>query len=1038
MTSNESERDPVEALAAEFMERQRQGERPSIEEYTRRHPELAEEIRKLFPTIAALEGWKLDKAPLEPAAVAPKACATLSYLGDYRIIREIGRGGMGIVYEAAQESLGRHVAVKVLPQGPLLAAKQLRRFEREARTAARLHHTNIVPVFGVGEQDGLHYYVMQLIRGVGLDAVIGVMRRDTGNRRASARLREGDPAVQGEASGPFTPRQAAHALRSGTFPQANQDLPRDGKPRSSTASFTAAPAAAVAPPAGASHTEIHQKGPPTQDQTETADPPAQVVSVRSAPFARSYWHAVARLGRQVASALDYAHSQSILHRDIKPANLLLDATGTVWVADFGLAKVLEQDTVSTVGDVVGTLQYMAPEQFQGQYDARSDICSLGLTLYELLALQPAFQDSNPSRLIHRISQEEPPRLRGLNPAIPRDLETIVHKACTRDPARRYQSARDLHDDLERFLEDRPIQARRVGYVERLGRWCRRNPAVAGLTLLAVSLLVLVAAVATVGYVQTRAALDGETKERQRADEALYKEKLQRGRADDALDRETKALNGEKEQRQRAEATATVALEVLEQIFERLAPDRIVAASQLTVASADGEQVEVAMQPTLSPETAALLEKLLVFYDRLTAQGNKDSKVRRQAAKANRRVGDIQLLLGQTEHALDGYQRSAALYRELLQQFPDDAGLVTELAGVHNARGQAYRKDNQPGKAKEAHLAAIEVLTSPAVASAPPAQVRYELARTYFYLSKVALEPTHAPPPPGKPSGPPLWVAAKEAEQNLARAVGVLDGLLEEHPTVPAYRHLLALCYREKSSRGTGTPRFEIDWPERQKAIDLLEQLAKQFPHVPEYRFDLSQTLALMDVRGPPMFFLKSAVTDKNLQEALKLLRDLVAEHPNVPDYQLCKAQIHHRLADLQRQQKGQLPAAEKNLRQAVELQNTLAQRFPKVWFHQFMNVLFRDTLVDVLMDQKKWEDSRPLLDTSIKQMKKLLGQDKSMMFLNFALANNYTKLARTLRELHEPELAAQADQQAREIRLSLPKGPGGGKGFDKKPPGKGA
>jgi tetratricopeptide (TPR) repeat protein len=759
----------------------------------------------------------------------------------------------------------------------------------------------------------------------------------------------------------------------------------------------------------------------------------------------------------VASALAYAHSQNILHRDIKPANLLLDATGTVWVADFGLAKVHEPDTVSNTGDVVGTLQYMAPEQFQGQYDARSDICSLGLTLYELLALQPAFQDSNPSRLIHRISQEEPPRLRSLNPAIPRDLETIVLKASARDPARRYQTAQALCDDLERFLEDRPIQARRVGYVERLGRWCRRNPAVAGLTLLAASLLLLVAVVATVGYVRTREALDGESKEYQRANDALQREKEQRQRADEALQvvkkesqraadalkgekeqrqRADDALHGETQQRQRAEATVGLALEVLEQIFERLAPDRIVSASQLTVASADGEQIEVALQPTLSPETAALLEKLLVFYDRLTEQGNNDSKVRRQAAKANRRVGDIQLLLGQTEHALEAYQRSVALYKELVSQFPDDFALITELAGVHNARGQAHRKDSEPAKAKEAHRTAIEVLISPTFSGPAPPQIRYELARTYFHLAKVALEPReNAPPPPKKGGGPPLKKPGRaEAEKHLEKAVQLLTGLRKEEPAVPAYRHLLALCHREQSTLVWGPPP-RINWTERTEAIDLLEQLVKQFPHVPEYRFDLSATLALMDVRGPAKDLPRSAVKEADILEALRLSRELVAEHPNVPDYQLAKAQIHHKLALVQKQKSPE--KAEKNLRQAVELQNSLVQRFPKVAVHQLMNVLFQDALADMLLEQKKWQESRTLLESSIRQLKQLVGQDKSMMYMGGSLADDYAKLARVLHELWKPELAAQADLQAREVRQSLPKGPPGFPKDKKGPPKKG-
>jgi serine/threonine protein kinase len=1038
LTTNLGERDPLEALAAEYMDRQRRGERPAIDEYTQRHPELAEQIRDLFPTIAALEGWKLDRTPQGPPALAP-AIRTLSYLGDFRIIREIGRGGMGIVYEAEQESLGRHVALKVLPQGPLLGEKQRRRFEREAKTAARLHHTNIVPVFGVGEQDGLHYYVMQFIRGVGLDAVIEVMRRDR------------PPAPpSGQGSGSFNAGRAASALRSGNFPQRTQESASEPSLDAATGSFTAAPAAPAStgsqPPPGHSHTEIHAKVPLTQPQPATDEPPPPLAPLQAVPTSKAYWQSVARLGQQVASALDYAHSQNVLHRDIKPANLLLDAAGIVWVADFGLAKVLEQDGVSTTGDIVGTLQYMAPEQFQGKYDTRSDLCSLGLTLYELLALQPAFQDTNHSRLIHRITQHEPPRLRKLNPAIPGDLETIIHKAIARDPSRRYQAAKALHDDLERFLQDRPIQARRVGYTERLLRWCRRNPAVAGLTLLAASLLLLVAAVATVGYIRTRDALAGESQQRQLANEALDGEKMQRQRADEARQRETEQrliaenkTRQETQQRQRAEATANLSLEVLEEVFERLAPLRLVAPSQLTVASAGDEQFEVALQPTLSPETAALLEKLLVFYDRLGEQANNDPKVRRQAAKATRRVGDIRLHLGQTERALEAYERAAVLYKELARQSPDDAVLMTELAAVYNALGHAQHKSNQIARAKEAHLTAIQVLTASSFSSSLPATIRYELARTYFHLGKLAHEPQGPvvvkksdgkKPEGGKKLGPPPWVAAQlEAEQYLGKAVGLLGVLVKEEGVVPAYRHLLALCYREKSTVVSWPPK--IDTNDRKEAVALLEQLVKQFPQVPDYRFDLSETLAELDVRGPPMTFPGATTNEKDFQEALRLARELVVEHPNVPDYQLSKAQIHYRLAFVQKQNR-QLDKAEKNMRQAVDLQSSLAQRFPRVQFHQFMVVFFQDGLVDVLLEQKKWADSRPLLESSIKQLKKLMGQDKTMLFLSYPLSEDYSKLAKTLRELQEPELAVEADRQARELRQQFGKGNFGFK--DKKGP----
>ena len=189
MSQADADRDPLEVLAAEFVQRQRSGQSPSIAEYAEKHPELAAEIQDLFPAIAAIEQLKAHKVETGGARVSlggPK----MERLGDFRILDEIGRGGMGLVYEAFQESLGRHVAVKVLPRQSLLDPKHLQRFQRESQTAARLHHTNIVPVFGVGEQDGFHYIVMQLIRGVGLDAIFAeIQQTDSGSTARTRRIR---------------------------------------------------------------------------------------------------------------------------------------------------------------------------------------------------------------------------------------------------------------------------------------------------------------------------------------------------------------------------------------------------------------------------------------------------------------------------------------------------------------------------------------------------------------------------------------------------------------------------------------------------------------------------------------------------------------------------------------------------------------------------------------------------------------------------------------------------------------------------------
>jgi WD40 repeat protein/tetratricopeptide (TPR) repeat protein len=452
-------------LADDFAARFHRGENPSIEEYCARHPELADEIRELFPTLIEMEGAKSDVRAVESESVP--AAPALEQLGDFRILREIGRGGMGVVYEAEQISLGRQVALKLLTQRLVREPNQLRRFEREARAAARLHHTNIVPVFGFGEQNGAPYYVMQFIQGTGLDVVVTeIARIERGAPEPDAGELSRDRDVSAVA--------VARSLATDEFIAPAKDLDVNGDtpllskhdgeaPLSSEVQLTG-PAAA---PAGSSSLTL-----PGQSAARAGRQPRKL----------TYWQGVARIGVQVADALEYAHRQGVVHRDVKPSNLLLDVTGTAWVTDFGLAKAQEADKLTGTGDILGTLRYMPPEAFDGKSDARSDVYSLGLTLYELLALRPAFAERDRHKLIKQVSTAEPERLLKVRPGVPRDLATIIHKAIDRGPARRYQSAEDLAADLQRFLDDEPIKARRQSAVEAAWRWARQHKSMAALLM----------------------------------------------------------------------------------------------------------------------------------------------------------------------------------------------------------------------------------------------------------------------------------------------------------------------------------------------------------------------------------------------------------------------------------------------------------------------------------------------------------------------------------------------------------------------------
>lgn len=486
MEDSSADRNTVEVLAEEFVDRYRRGERPPLSEYTIQFPDLAEEIRDLFPAMLMMENLK----PVEERAAATDngSRLELEQLGDYRIIREVGRGGMGIVYEAEQVSLGRHVALKVLPKEMVAKPEHRLRFEREAKAAAKLHHTNIVPVFGVGDTDGQLYYVMQFIQGLALDDVLEELKR---LRAAASGSIQPPPETSGVSGRDASVLELAQTFLIGSRDQIE---PTDQK----SVSVNARP--------DSPETEPHLTIVDMRSQSSTSN--SSVVLPRRSPESgeaasrqTTYFESIAQIGVQVARALDYAHSQGILHRDIKPANLLLDLKGTVWVTDFGLAKLEDERGLTQAGDIIGTLRYMAPESFKGQYDNRSEVYCLGLTLYEMLAFRPAFTESSRNALIDHVMQSQIETLATLNPKVPSDLQTVIHKAIDRAPEHRYQSAADLADDLHRFLNDEPIKARRVSLLERLNRWSRRHKSLATALATVMLLVSLLAAGSTIaaGY-----------------------------------------------------------------------------------------------------------------------------------------------------------------------------------------------------------------------------------------------------------------------------------------------------------------------------------------------------------------------------------------------------------------------------------------------------------------------------------------------------------------------------------------------------------
>jgi serine/threonine protein kinase len=384
-------------------------------------------------------------------------------LGDFEIRRELGRGGMGVVFEALQTSLNRRVALKVLGHSMALTPQAVNRFRREAEAAAKLHHTNIVPVFAIGVEDNTHFYAMELIDGPSLDAVIRQMREQ----------RTADTATE-----------LTHDL-VGTAPYVPAVPP--------SSSSTWASGSSVA------------------------------------RFDR-----VAAMFADVADALHHAHQQGIIHRDIKPSNLMLSSDGRLSVTDFGLARVLDQPGVTVTGEFVGTPAYMSPEQVTAgrvPLDQRTDIYSLGATLYELLTLRAPFIAEGRDQLLAMVIQKDPPSPRSIDPKVPRDLETVCLQCLEKDPDRRYQSAKELADDLRRYVNRFAVLAKRPGRFTKLRKWVRRNPWLTGAGL---AVLLAIGTAGTFAW-QVRDAEQRRVAEQQRRDAEAAEEKRRL-----AIDRATEA------------------------------------------------------------------------------------------------------------------------------------------------------------------------------------------------------------------------------------------------------------------------------------------------------------------------------------------------------------------------------------------------------------------------------------------------------------------------------------------------------------------
>ena len=792
-------------IADEFIERINRGEQPDIDEYAEQHPQLAEVLRQILP---ALELMRFPPADPDPATDSQHKTQATGRLGDYRILREIGRGGMGVVYEAEQVSLGRKVALKVLPFAAMLDKRQLQRFRNEARAAASLKHPNIVQVYAVACERAVHFYAMEYIEGQTLAEVISHLRQ-------REELEDNAP----EEGSPDVPNPA-DSLASGRF----------------------------APPKGSS-----ERNALTAAYTENDTPGAMAETRRTAEAALSteqstksltYFRSVAEIGVQVAEALDHAHEHGIIHRDVKPSNVILDNQGKPWVTDFGLARIETDGTLTVSGDLLGTVRYMSPEQALAKrivVDHRTDVYSLGVTLYELLTLQPVFNGQDRQELLRQIAFEEPKKPRRLNKSIPEELEIIVLKAMAKNPAERYDTAQELANDLKRFLEDRPIRARRPTLVQLAAKWSRRHKAIVWSAV--VSVFVLLA----VGLVGLGVGNQLLAQEKARTEDALSQSrKAEREGARQRKIAQARRREAEKE-RHRAEENYRTAREAVDRLFTRVA-ERL-----------QGE-------PHMEQIRRELLEDALEFYRGFLKQRSDNPELKMETALAYRRVGEIQGLLGDWEKSLVSHQASAKILKELHRRSPDNIDYRADLARSHDYLADALTRLARFQEAESQIETAIPMWEE-LVKSHPKVP---EYLEDFIRLCRTGQRTA--------------FCQYKPAQEYAARSGEMLRRLHKDFPDYAADERLLTVSYGNRLSQVKDIELLMKSEQEIRERIKALQEQVESHPDVPQYQADLCGALANF---GHILLAMDRFKELEHLVPKVIALREkLVEENPEILEYHI--------------------------------------------------------------------------------------------------------------------------------------------------------
>jgi serine/threonine protein kinase/tetratricopeptide (TPR) repeat protein len=694
------------------------------------------------------EGWSSDGGPT---------------IGDYQLTRQLGRGGMGIVYEAWHLSLRRRVALKVLPFTAAHDAKQISRFKNEAQAAAQVQHPNIVPIFAVGEENGIHFYVMQLIAGKSLTKLLEELR---GN---------GEPSMEGAA--------------------------RNDSPTSSA---------------------------------DTLD------RVRAA----------AQLGIQAAEALHAAHEYGVVHRDVKPSNLLLDDNGKLWITDFGLARCRESEGLTQTGDVLGTMRYMSPEQALGRaelIDHRSDVYSLGVTLYELATLVHPAEGASDLQLYFDRGRPNFKPLRHWNRQIPVDFQTIVMKAISEFPHERYGTARQFAEDLRRFLDGKPILASPPTVAMRFSKWAKRHRRV----------LASASIVALVGMLGHTALV---TREQAATERALDRARESVQHAHAVLDRFSQL------------GDQLAAIPGAEGVRQQLLHDSVSFYRQFDEQAADDENLlkesalaqnklgSLAQQMGDRREALESYRKACRLWENRVAQQPSNPEFLRHLAVCRNNLGMLLFEMGRTDEALALLRSAYGVQRGLFAKAPSDQQLALDLATTHSNLGLILEQRGALDDANKEFREAIAINERLAKTAAKNEAVLRGLAAAYNNLGS-AIEESDA----------------DNAAECYRKAIALQRQLVQANPIHRIYQGDLARTYNNLgylSSRRRQWQKAEMCYSD---AIRIQENLVKASPYAVAYRRDLAisyNNLGMAQSHSGPW---KAAQT--SFREAVRLQQQLLSARP---------------------------------------------------------------------------------------------------------------------------------------------------------------